>query len=240
MTSILARLTGLPPIRPVLAPPQLAWALLRGDLHLVQASRSASRQFGSDSAIFRGPWSAKRVSTVAPAEQHSSRTSLLFGKGYAMRNGQRGFTLIELLLVVGIIAVLAAVAIGMYQDYAKRTKVAEVVLALSACRTPVAEVYQLQSTAPGAGNWGCEVTGPASRFVQSIATDANGKITIVARGFNDSAIDGNVVTMVPMIAGAPAVSATDMGKAIRGFRCGSPADGTTIPPKFLPASCRGS
>jgi type IV pilus assembly protein PilA len=158
---------------------------------------------------------------------------------YFMKYGLRGFTLIELMIVVTIIAILAAIAMPMYQDYAKRARMSEVVLALSACRTPVAEVYQSVSTGPGAGNWGCEVSGPASTYVQSIDTDPNGKITVMARGFGDSVIDGQVVTMVPLMGGIPANAVTDMGKGIPAWRCGSPVDGTTIASQFLPASCRG-
>ena len=62
----------------------------------------------------------------------------------------------------------------------------------------------------------------------------------MAGGFGDAAIDGKVLTMVPLIGGAVADAATDMGKAITSWRCGSLADGTTIPVNYLPSSCRGS
>lgn len=156
------------------------------------------------------------------------------------QGSQRGFTLVELMTVVAIIAILAAVAIPIYLNYISRTRMSEVVLALSACRTPVSEVYQAGGGPPGAGNWGCEVSGPSSIYVQSIATDANGKITAMAQGFSDSAIDGKVVTLVPLIGSAAAIAAMDMGKAVTGWRCGSPADGTTISATYLPASCKGS
>lgn len=157
------------------------------------------------------------------------------------RHDGRGFTLVELMIVVAIISILAAVAYPIYQNYVKRTRMSEVVLAVSACRTPISEVYQSGSgTGPGAGNWGCEVSGPASVYVRSIATDANGKIMAMAQGFNDSAIDGKVLTMVPLMGAAAGDAATDMGKAVTAWRCGSTADGTTVPLSYLPTSCHGS
>jgi type IV pilus assembly protein PilA len=161
-------------------------------------------------------------------------------KGRVMKFKQEGFTLLELMIVVAIIGILAAVAFPMYSDYTKRTRMAEVILAVSACRTPVSEVYQLRDSPPGANNWGCEATvPPATGYVLSITTDANGKIAATATGFNDANIDNRVVTLVPLIAGAPADALTDMGKIVTAWRCGAPGDGTTVPANFLPNSCRG-
>ncbi|MDE2616410.1 MAG: pilin [Burkholderiales bacterium] len=160
------------------------------------------------------------------------------------RSLQKGFTLIELMIVVAIIGILAAVALPAYQDYTKRAKMSEVILAASACRTTVTEVYQSGSASspPGANGWGCEAgagtsnTSVPSKYVSAIVTNANGAITVT------STIDGALgnVTLVPLAApNTAAVFATNVGQAIFGWRCGLPADGTTVRPNFLPGSCRG-
>jgi type IV pilus assembly protein PilA len=59
-----------------------------------------------------------------------------------MKSQQSGFTLIELMIVVAIIAILAAIAIAQYQDYAIRAQVSEGASLADGVKSSIAEFYQ--------------------------------------------------------------------------------------------------
>lgn len=152
-----------------------------------------------------------------------------------MCRNSRGFTLIEVMIAVAIVAIIAAIALPAYQDYTVRSKMSEVILAISGCRTSIGEVYQGGGSAPGAGNWGCE--GITTRYVASLATDDDGRVAATVQNINAS-VNTKVVTMIPLASATLfADTASDVGKGLYGWLCGG--TGTTVEKKFLPTTCRG-
>ena len=162
-----------------------------------------------------------------------------------MKRVQQGFTLIELMIVVAIIGILAAVALPAYQDYTIKARVSEAILATSQCRTAISEVYQTGSTAtPGANNWGCENTvGPATKYVQTVATDDNGVITVTTTGHNDLGTGtinakSKTIILTPFGSdGTTAMTPSMIPTQVGSFKC-EPGTSSGMPGKYLPGSCK--
>ena len=161
-----------------------------------------------------------------------------------MKRVQKGFTLIELMIVVAIIGILAAVALPAYQDYTIRARVSEAILATSQCRTAVAEIYQSAAagTAVAANGWGCGEGTTSTQYVATIATDANGKVTVTTQATGTAGGDsltaaaaGKTLTLTPVKSDMATVLTTaDIPTQVGGFKC----QPVTMPAKYVPGSCR--
>jgi type IV pilus assembly protein PilA len=153
------------------------------------------------------------------------------------RNAQKGFTLIELMIVVAIIGILAAVALPAYQDYTKKAKMTEVILAMSTCRTGITEKYQtaVTSSSLSAGAWGCETSTGVGKYVSNIGTNANGGVQMTLKAGIDTAIVGKFVTLTPVgTDGVTVFTTASVGSAIPNWRCGSSDVNVR---RYLPGSC---
>ncbi len=92
-----------------------------------------------------------------------------------IQKAQQGFTLIELMIVVAIIGILASVAIPSYQNYTKKAKFTEVILATSPFKLGVDMCFQMtQSLAE------CPKTAPIRNGVPVDTAAAFGKVASVA------------------------------------------------------------
>jgi len=155
-----------------------------------------------------------------------------------MKRVQQGFTLIELMIVVAIIGILAAVALPAYQDYTIRARVSEAVLATSQCRTAVSEIYQTANAGAtiGPNNWGCGEGSTTTQYVASIATNADGKITVTTSA--NASLGGalsKTLSLTPVQSDQTTVlTAAAIPTQVGGFKC----QAGSMPSKYLPGSCR--
>lgn len=155
---------------------------------------------------------------------------------------QRGFTWIEMLMVIGVIALLALMAIPSMRDGVLRKQVAEGLALADIAKQGVQAAYSLTGEMP-ADNKAAGI--PASdkivgNMVKAVNVD-QGAITVTFGNNASKALDGKRVTLRPAIVPdehmVPIAWLCHAAREPQGMQANG-RDETDVPPEWLPVICR--
>ena len=152
----------------------------------------------------------------------------------AVGSRQRGFTLIELMIVIAILAILVALAVPAYRDYAIRSKIAECINNAAVAKIQVSEYRQsLGAWPPNAAEAGISSPAGNSRYCVGFANYDGGTGAF--------SIDVDEAAVNPSISGViePTLTPTATASGIINWHC-SYGSTDSFNTKFLPSPCRGT
>ncbi len=111
-----------------------------------------------------------------------------------------GYTLIELMIVVAIIGILAAVAIPTYQNYLIKARISNVLGSVASIKTATALCVEYAGGIAVGCNTGTHGIPAYTRSKEvSSAVTTNGVINLTLAGDMGSGLDGETITMVPVL-----------------------------------------
>lgn len=147
------------------------------------------------------------------------------------------------MIVVAILGILSAVVFPVYQQYMARSKLSEVVIMATVCRTAIHEGSSVGINSVRVGNdWGCGEGGGVaslSQYVSHISTAANGTIYAYAKNILPTDVDGQSITLTPYADQSATVVmvATDYvvpnNIPVRAWKCSFSGNA-----RYAPPSCR--
>lgn len=155
---------------------------------------------------------------------------------------RRGFTLIEVMVVVGIVAILALLAIPNYTDKIIRDQIAEALPLADIAKPPVALAWAVTQTFP-ADNAAAGLPAAdkiVNNYISAVTVEA-GAIHVTFGNRANNQIRGKVLSLRPgVVEDAPVVPVTWVcGFATAPAKMiGKGANKTNIPANFLPLRCR--
>lgn len=146
---------------------------------------------------------------------------------------QAGFTLVEIVITMGIMAILATVAVSAYKNYKTRAKITEGLVVAAAFKAAVTEHYLMT------GEWETDPSVLAldapdtysGDWLKSISLGAgsDGAPVAITISYNESALHelgaNNTIVLYPVMA-SENIS----------WHC----DGGTVDDKFRPAQCKAT
>lgn len=131
-------------------------------------------------------------------------SSSLLNGCVVMKGREKGFTMIELLIVIAIIAILAAVAIPLYQDYVAKTQVQRARAELMTYKTVVEEHLsrgQHVMTNADLGYTASNVSRVMSANIATFAADGSGTLRVTVAGNVSQAVAETQIYIVRSVAG---------------------------------------